>query len=250
MTLRRSSAMAVRAVTRSGERPAGRVTRASSMPRAKSPSRVARGAAGADRSDVTDRTDRSDFDAAYFRRYYEARRSRVYGAEQVANLAQGVTGFLAWFGCELDRVLDVGAGIGLWRDWFRAHRPDVRYRSIDVSEYASASYGHEHRDITRWRARETFDLVVCQGVLPYLDEAACEKAVANMAAMCRGFLYLEAVTARDLREVCDRARTDLTVHARPATFYRGLLARHFEPLGCGLHHVRGGDTLFYDLERG
>ncbi len=91
--------------------------------------------------------------------------------------------------------------------------------------------------------------MVCQGVLPYLDDEACVRAVENMAAMCRGFLYLEAVTSRDLREVCDRARTDVSVRARPATFYRRILKRWFEPLGCGLHHVRGGDKVFYDLER-
>jgi hypothetical protein len=39
------------------------------------------------------------------------------------------------------------------------------------------------------------------------------------------------------------------VHARPASFYRRVLAGHFEPLGCGLYHVRGGDKLFYELER-
>jgi hypothetical protein len=70
-----------------------------------------------------------------------------------------------------------------------------------------------------------------------------------MAAMCRGFLYLEAITSRDLREVVDRARTDVSVRARPATFYRRILKRWFEPLGCGLHHIRGGDKVFYDLER-
>ena len=70
-----------------------------------------------------------------------------------------------------------------------------------------------------------------------------------MAGMCRGFLYVEAVTARDLREVVDRSKTDVSVRARPATFYRRLLARHFERLGCGLHHVKGGDKVFYDLER-
>ncbi len=189
------------------------------------------------------------FDARYFRRFYESRRSRVYGGEQIAHLARGVTGLIGWFGGEVERVLDVGAGIGLWRDWFRENMPATRYRSIDVSEYACARYGHERRDIARWRAREKFDLVVCQGVLPYLDEAACVKAVANMAAMCRGFLYLEAITARDLRDVCDRERTDVTVHARAASFYRRLVGRHFEPLGCGLHHVKGGDKLFYELER-
>ncbi len=189
------------------------------------------------------------FDAPYFRRYYESRRSRVYGSEQIAELACGVTGFVRWFGGKIERVLDVGAGTGLWGDWVRARMPDVSYRSIDVSEYACTKYGHEHRDISRWRARRKFDLIVCQGVLPYLDEEACTKAVGNMAAMCRGFLYLEAITARDLREVCDRGRTDVTVHARPASFYRRLLAGPFEAIGCGIYHIKGGDEVFYELER-
>jgi SAM-dependent methyltransferase len=189
------------------------------------------------------------FDAAYFRRYYESRRSRVYGREQIDHLARGVTGFVRWFGADIERVLDVGAGTGLWHAWFSAHMPDVTYRSIDVSEYACGKYGHERRDIARWRAREKFDLIVCQGVLPYLDDDACAKAAANMGAMCRGFLYVEAVTARDLRDVCDRSRTDIGVRARSATFYRRSLGAHFEPLGCGLYHVKSGDTVFYDLER-
>jgi 2-polyprenyl-3-methyl-5-hydroxy-6-metoxy-1,4-benzoquinol methylase len=191
----------------------------------------------------------SAFDAAYFRRYYESRRSRVYGREQVAELARGVTGFVRWFGGDVEKVLDVGAGTGLWKEWFRENVPEARYRSVDVSAYACKTYGHEQRNIAKWRAREKFDLVVCQGVLPYLDDPACERAIANMAAMCRGFLYVEAITSRDLREVVDRTKTDVTVRARPAVFYRRILARHFERLGCGLHHVRGGDKLFYDLER-
>jgi len=189
------------------------------------------------------------FDARYFRRYYESLGSRVYGANQIAQLAQGVTGLVGWFGGDLDSVLDVGAGIGLWTDWFAVHRPGVRYVSVDVSEYACAKYGHERRDIVRWRSKRRFDLIVCQGVLPYLDDSECETAVSNMAAMCKGFLYVEAITARDLRDVCDRNRTDVTVRARSATFYRRLLNRHFEPLGCGLHHIRGGDKVFYELER-
>ena len=190
------------------------------------------------------------FDANNFRRYYESRRSRVYGAEQIDHLARGVTGFVRWFGGDIDRVLDVGAGIGLWGDWFRANLPAVEYRSIDVSEYACRKFGHELRDIATWRGRRKVDLVICQGVLPYLADDACERAIANMAAMCRGFLYVEAITSRDLREVCDRSKTDVRVLARPARFYQRALRRHFEPLGCGLHHVSGGDKLFYDLERG
>jgi SAM-dependent methyltransferase len=190
------------------------------------------------------------FDASYFRRFYGSRRSRVYGEEQVGELAGGVVGFARWFGAEIESVLDVGAGTGLWGAWFRAHLPEVRYRAIDVSEYACATYGHERKDIASWRGRQKHDLVVCQGVLPYLDDDACARAVANMAAMCRGFLYLEAITARDLREVCDRRRTDTRVRARPGRFYRRLLAQHFDAIGCGLHHVRGGPAAFYELETG
>ena len=47
-------------------------------------------------------------------------------------------------------VLDVGAGTGLWGDWFRANRPDVAVRSVDVSEHACRTYGHEQRDIATW----------------------------------------------------------------------------------------------------
>jgi methyltransferase family protein len=190
------------------------------------------------------------FDAAYFRRYYGSARSRVYGPEEIDHLARGVTGLVRWFGCDIERVLDVGAGTGLWGDWLRANMPSVEYTSIDASEYACVKYGHRRLDIARWKSRARFDLVVCQGVLPYLTNAECARAVANMRAMCRGFLYLEAITSRDLREACDRSRTDSRVIARPASFYRRALARHFEPLGCGLHHVRGGDRLFYELERG
>jgi hypothetical protein len=190
------------------------------------------------------------FSESYFQRYYEAGRSRVYSSAQIDHLARGVTGFVRWFGGDVGTVLDIGAGTGMWGRWFRKHVPTARYTSVDVSLYACAKYGHEHRDITRWCAKRRFDLVICQGVLPYLSDTDCRKAVTNMAAMCRGFLYLEAVTARDLRDVCDRSRTDVSVLARPASFYRRELGRSFEPLGCGLHHVLGGERLFYELERG
>lgn len=189
------------------------------------------------------------FDEAYFRKFYESRRSRVYSAEQVDKLARGVTGFVEWFGAEIESVLDVGAGTGMWGAWFKEHMPDVAYRSVDVSDYACATYGHEKHDISAWRSRDKYDLVVCQGVLPYLDDTACAKAIANMAGMCRGYLYVEAVTARDLREVCDRSKTDVRMRARPKAFYRRAFAKHFEALGCGLYHVRGGTAVFYDLER-
>jgi SAM-dependent methyltransferase len=188
------------------------------------------------------------FDAAYFGRFYESRKTRVHGPVEIARLARGVTGMIAWFGGEIRSVLDVGAGAGLWRDWFAKHRKGVRYVSTDVSAYACERYGHERRDIARWRGRERFDLVVCQGVLPYLPDEDAGRAIDNIAAMCSGFLYVEAITVRDLMEVCDREATDVAVHVRPGAWYRERLERHFTTLGCGLHYRKGGPLCFYELE--
>jgi SAM-dependent methyltransferase len=192
---------------------------------------------------------KDSFGATYFDRFYESEETRVYGQREIRRLARGVCGMIGWFGGDVGSVLDVGAGTGLWRDWFAKHRPGVRYRSTDVSPYACEHYGHELRDISRWRVRERFDLVVCQGVLQYLTDADAEAAIENIAAMCRGFLYLEVVTARDLRDACDTSRTDVAVHARTGAWYRLRLRQSFTMLGCGLYYKHGGPLVFYELEQ-
>jgi hypothetical protein len=193
--------------------------------------------------------DPAPFGADYFDRFYESPATRVYGEREIGRLARGVTGMIGWLGGDLNAVLDVGAGTGLWRDWFAAHRPHVRYRSTDTSAYACERYRHEQRDIARWRAREKFDLVVCQGVLQYLADEDAERAIENIAGMCRGFLFLEVVTQRDLRETCDTTRTDVAVHARTGAWYRMRLRQHFTMLGCGLHYAKSGPLVFYELEQ-
>ena len=189
------------------------------------------------------------FDAAYYDRFYESNRTRVHGAAEISHLARGVSEMIAWFGVDLRAALDVGAGAGLWRDWFRDNRPEVRYRSTDVSAYACERYGHEKRDIARWRARERYDLVICQGVLPYLSDEDCEAAIENLAAMSRGFLYLEVVTKRDFEEIVDREKTDASMRPRSRAWYRSRLDPHYKQIGCGLWYAAKGHVGFYEMER-
>ncbi|MDB4941890.1 MAG: Methyltransferase type 12 [Labilithrix sp.] len=189
------------------------------------------------------------FDARYYDRFYKSARTRVHGKTEVARLCTAVTAMLDWWQVPVDSVLDVGAGVGMWRDWFKKHRPTVSYRSTEVSRYACAQYGHEQRDITRWKDRASFDLVVCQGVLPYIDDAGCAKAIDNLAAMTGGFLYLEAITKSDLREIIDQQKTDVKVHGRTGAWYRKRLGKHYVEVGCGLWAKRDAPVLFYELER-
>lgn len=189
-------------------------------------------------------TDR--FDAGYYHRHYVGA-DRVHSARELGHLAGGVFGLAGWFGLEIRAVLDVGAGLGLWRGWLERNHPRVKYRSVDVSPYACETYGHELRDISGWRARERFDLVICHSVLQYLDDAGAARAIDNLGAMCRGLLYLEAITRADL-EVVDVARTDTAVHARTGAWYRRRLERHFVQVGAGLWASRRSGLLFYELE--
>ena len=192
----------------------------------------------------------ADFDAAYYERFYERRATRVQGPKEVAKLAAHVLDLVEWAGGDVRSVLDVGAGTGLWRDWFAATRPLVAYRSTDVSPYACELYGHERRDISAWRARSRFDLVVCQGVLPYLEDDACAAAIDNLGAMTRGFLYLETVTHQDLATLCDPDLTDPTLIARTGAWYRERLGAHYVPLALGVWMSRRFEARLYELERG
>jgi SAM-dependent methyltransferase len=186
------------------------------------------------------------FDAKYFQRFYHGS-GRTHAARDVARLASGVCGLAEWLGVELEAVLDVGAGTGIWRSWFRRHRPGLRYRSVDVSPYACERYGHEERDIASWRARERFDLVVCHSVLQYLDDRGAARAIRNLGAMSRGLLYLEAITRED-RALLDATKTDLRVELRPEAWYRARLDEEFFQVGAGLWAARRSGIRLWALE--
>ena len=76
------------------------------------------------------------------------------------------------------------------------------------------------------------------------------RAIDNLAAMSGGFLYLEAITRKDLRESCDLSRTDTSIHARTGAWYRKRLRAHYQFVGAGLWYVRDGELPFYELEAG
>ncbi len=187
------------------------------------------------------------FDEAYYRRHYQGP-DRVHSAAQVGRLAAGVVGLADWLGVEIASGLDVGAGPGYWRSWFRRRRPAIRYLSTDASPWACRRFGHARRDISDWRPRDRFDLVICQGVLQYLDDEAAARAIANLGAATGALLYLEAVTQHDLAAVVDEARTDTQIHARTGAWYREALDPWFVQVGAGLWAARAAGIPLSELE--
>ncbi len=188
------------------------------------------------------------FDQTYYDRYYVNPKTRIYTQRHHAKLVAGIVSLIEWFGHPIDRVLDVGAGLGWWRDWIDKHRPSTEVTSTEMDRSICQKYGHRQADIAEAKFDETFDLVVCQGVLPYLDDARAEAAILNLAAMTGGFLYLEAVTREDLRASIDPVRTDLGVTVRSNAWYRRRLKPHFREIGAGLFAARSAEVPFFALE--
>lgn len=195
------------------------------------------------------RTGQQRFDAAYYRRFYRDKATRVSGEREAAKLGAFVCSYLAYLGLPVRTVLDAGCGLGRWRRVIAEHYPDARYTGIEVSEYLCRRLGWTHASIAQYRPRGRFDLVICQGVLQYLDDREASAALANLARLCRGVLYLEALTAEDWRDACDRSATDGQVHRRPAAFYRKRLERKFITVGGGLFVHKDADAVLYALER-
>ena len=188
------------------------------------------------------------FDEAYYHRFYEDLKTRVVSPEEHAALAEFVFAFARWNKVELKSVLDIGAGIGLWKRWIEKNSPEVKYTGTEVSHAMCKKYGFLHRDIARWRDRKKHDLIICQGVLQYLPDPDVAPAIANIAAMSRGLVYVEVTTRTDLRERCDQERTDSDIFVRNGSYYRGILLKHLINIGAGLWWIKDRPPPFYELE--
>jgi len=188
------------------------------------------------------------FDQSYYRRYYTDRRTRVMGPADYRRLGDFVCCYLKYLGQPVRRVLDVGCGLGLWRPVLRRHFPGARYTGVEISDYACRRYGWRQGSVVDYAARLPFDLVICQGVLQYLPATEAEAAIANLGRLCRGALYLDALTRQDWQTLCDQELTDGDVYLRPGRWYRRRLAADFVNAGGGVFVSRRSPATVFELE--
>src|SRR5271168_2221731 len=148
------------------------------------------------------------FDSAYFRKYYFDATTRVTTAAEMGRRAQLIAAAVRHAGIPVRTILDAGCGVGLLRKPFAEALPRASYRGLEASEYLCARYGWTRGSVVDYAARRPSDLVICYDVLQYLDDRDAARAIANLARLTRGALYVSALTCEDWRANCDRKRTD------------------------------------------
>jgi hypothetical protein len=120
---------------------------------------------------------------------------------------------------------------------------------VELSAYLCTRFGWEQGSVLDYRAKAPFDLVICQGVLPYLSEADLKRALRNLGTLCHGALYVEAVAREDWdADIVDETLTDPLLFKHPAALYRRGLSHGFTELGGGLWLSRAAEVPVFALE--
>ncbi len=188
------------------------------------------------------------FDEAYYQRYYNDPATRVASDTEIIARGAYVCAYLEYLGQSVSQVLDLGCGVGHWREIIRRNFPSASYHGVEASEYLCRRYGWQHFSVDEYKSKKRYDLVICQDVLQYLPASAAAKAIDNFNRLCRGVLYLQAMTKTDWEENCDQEFSDGDVYLRSAGWYRQRLGKYFINAGGGCFISKKSGIVLYELE--
>ena len=187
------------------------------------------------------------FDSAYYRRYYRYPNGRARDVEETWLLGGFVFGYLDYLKLPVKRVLDIGCGLGYWREVVESRPSKTEYVGVENSKVLCDRFGWTHGSVVDFKSRRSFDLVICDGVLQYLAQDQAVSAVKNLASLCSGALYLNALTREDWRDNCDQSRTDGDVYVRKGDWYRRQLEPYFVGIGGCLFLPRSTTVAVWEL---
>ena len=189
------------------------------------------------------------FDEAYYQRFYFDKKTSVVDPAHMERLGTFVCSYLKYLRVPVQRVLDVGCGIGLWKGIVAQHFPGAAYHGVEFSAYLCERFGWQQGSVVDYAANEPFDLVICQGVLPYLSPPDLKRALHNLGRLSKGALYVEAVSREDYeRDTIDEDLTDNRVFRHRAELYRRGLAEGCLELGGGVWLSRQAEVPLFELE--
>ncbi len=188
------------------------------------------------------------FDKAYYDRFYRNPTTRAASHRDAALQAGFIVAYLRYLRLQVRHVVDIGCGLGRLLDALGDAIPSATRLGIESSRYLCDRYGWEPGALPHDVPRRSFDLVVCDDVLGYLDAEDAAAAIATLARLTRKALFFGVLTEEDLA-ICDPSRTDTDVHLRPAAWYRRRLGQRFQPVGGGLWLRKPVTAPIWTLER-
>ncbi len=198
----------------------------------------------------------STFDEAYYQRFYYDKKTSVVDPAHIERLGSFVCSYLKYLRVPVLRVLDMGCGIGLWKAIVAQHFPAAAYQGVELSPYLCERFGWQQGSVVDYQPLDThgtpsepFDLVICQGVLPYLCPADLKLALPNLARLSKGALYVEAVSREDYeRETIDEDLTDGRMFRHRAGLYRRGLSEGYREIGGGVWLSHQAEVPMFALE--
>ncbi|MCH9675154.1 MAG: methyltransferase domain-containing protein [Gammaproteobacteria bacterium] len=191
---------------------------------------------------------RKRFDEQYYERFYRNRRTRAATPKSAQRLAEFIAAYLRHLDVPVRRILDIGCGLGHTLRQLSGQFPNATAVGVEYSEYACQRYGFEQGSVVDYQAQRPFDLVVCNDVVPYLDDANAAIALRNLATLTKTALFFGVITSDD-GEISDKVRTDSRQYLRSAGWYRRRLHREFVSVGGGLYLKKSVGIPLWALER-
>ena len=178
------------------------------------------------------------YDQRYFDKWYRNPRYRVKSPAELARQVAFVVGATEHIlGRVIRTVLDVGCGEGNWLAPLQRLRPRIQYTGVDSSEYVVRRFGASRNirlgtidTLDRMRLRREYDLILCVGMLNYLDPDHLRIGLSHLYELAHGVVYLELFTSSDRGVFGDTRGTRL----RAPSWYRARI-RDARFLSCGMH---------------
>ncbi len=191
---------------------------------------------------------RKKFDKAYYDRFYRDPKTRAVSPAIAARQAGFIASYLKYLEIPVRSILDMGCGTGSTLRALGRIFPRARVHGVEYSDYLCRRYGWERGSVVDYRSEQPYDLVLCNDVLAYLEDADCARALANLAELSGGAAFLGILTREDTG-LYDLQRTDPRQWLRPAAWYRRRLHRHFVNVGGGLYLKSPPEVTVWNLDR-
>ena len=123
------------------------------------------------------------FDKAYYDRFYRDPHTRSSTPQAAKKQAAFIAAYLRYLGVRIRSIIDIGCGVGHTLRALGRIYPNARCEGVEYSDYLCREYGWTQGSVAAYLPATKADLVVCNDVVPYLEDD--EAAIALIQGLAR-----------------------------------------------------------------